>query len=753
MSIDRIRRRDGGPHAPSAATPVDESVASPLFRAAQQRRGAQRRGERSAGALPIAESGGELPHRAEMETAFGEDLGDVRASVGQKRLGRLGADAAAAGEQVAFAAAQPSKEAVAHEVAHVVQGRRHGAPSGGKLSRGDEPAETEAHALAPAAAAGRPVRVGAALTAGIHLRHDPKMRVKVNAPEKPHHGREGTVIEVKHPRYVVDFGDGTAEFEDGELQDLIEPIEPRAPAASGDGGEHGGKAAADEGKAPAAEGKAPAAEDKGKAPAEDKGKAPAAESGKREGEKPIGSLQEASAFITGLPKGLMSQPKIMALARRATTAEAKLILQATPHDSINTLLEGLMQARESIGPFREAAIAIEKEQPDLQGPTFMLCESLRLGVHLNVPPAQQKRTKKNQRLDEAWDPASIKRVEAVLKTLPAEHLMTFHRLVRREVRPPSHSILEKILCCCAGPEAPEPTAEGESATGTINLMFNKESFGATEHPQATDDDPMQEIQSQFDHTLRHEVGHNVGDKIGATGAYCKTEAGGGWETYSTVNHMVDDLMKHGRADLEGLDQEAVKDVLTALANKERPRDQQTFARLKDKPIVRELQRANEEPWWQNEQEVLDGRVFHNDRNSWYSYAAQARERKVSLYQFRSPAEWFAEAYAAFYEPSAVKGERLQKVDPVSWAYFSTRVDPGFGDKRGEARKKEAQNDVKDFQGPLDAAATPRRQPPNAEQLRALEQMIKTKLEGGDDAPPLEAAPPSGKDDEAAAGTS
>ena len=60
----------------------------------------------------------EVPHRAAMESAFGEDFSTVRASTGRSAaLDGFGADAAAGEETVVFASTRPSKHLVAHELA------------------------------------------------------------------------------------------------------------------------------------------------------------------------------------------------------------------------------------------------------------------------------------------------------------------------------------------------------------------------------------------------------------------------------------------------------------------------------------------------------------------------------------------------------------------------------------------------------------------------------------------------------------
>jgi hypothetical protein len=80
----------------------------------------------------VATSGAasETPFRAEMERGFGTDFSNVRAHVGgaQAEIGLrgLGADGAAQGSTVVFASSSPSRELVAHELAHVVQNRNGG---------------------------------------------------------------------------------------------------------------------------------------------------------------------------------------------------------------------------------------------------------------------------------------------------------------------------------------------------------------------------------------------------------------------------------------------------------------------------------------------------------------------------------------------------------------------------------------------------------------------------------------------------
>ncbi len=98
--------------------------------------------------------GDALPHRRGMEAAFGEDFSGVRVRVGQgAALASIDAHAAASGDEVSFADTQPDRRTVAHELAHVMQHRQHGAGSGG-ISRPGDAAEREADAIADAVEAG-----------------------------------------------------------------------------------------------------------------------------------------------------------------------------------------------------------------------------------------------------------------------------------------------------------------------------------------------------------------------------------------------------------------------------------------------------------------------------------------------------------------------------------------------------------------------------------------------------------------------
>ncbi len=125
--------------------------------------------------------GGSLPYAAEMGVAFGVDLSDVSAHVGQPGpLGAMGARAATDGRSVAFADASPARSTVAHEIAHVAQQRSSGGGTGGvhassTVSRPGDASEVEADRAAADVVAGRTPTVTEAPGAGvISLEADPR---------------------------------------------------------------------------------------------------------------------------------------------------------------------------------------------------------------------------------------------------------------------------------------------------------------------------------------------------------------------------------------------------------------------------------------------------------------------------------------------------------------------------------------------------------------------------------------------------
>ncbi len=117
-----------------------------------------------------------MPYADEMELAFGQSFSSVKAYTGRAgEMSALGAAAATDGDSVAFADANPSRGVVAHELAHVAQGRLGGGKGIATKSVVSEPShasEREANRAADQVAGGTRPTVGEPLTSSINLLGD-----------------------------------------------------------------------------------------------------------------------------------------------------------------------------------------------------------------------------------------------------------------------------------------------------------------------------------------------------------------------------------------------------------------------------------------------------------------------------------------------------------------------------------------------------------------------------------------------------
>ncbi len=153
------------------STHGNAAVAGMIFRSADGGGSGGGEGDPAGGVPPPPHGGGgAVPFQSQMEASFGEDFSSVQAFTGQAGpMGQLSANAAASGEQVAFASTNPDKGTVAHELTHVVQQRQggQGVQRSARLSSPGDAAEREADSVASQVVAGNPVSVQAAPAAGI----------------------------------------------------------------------------------------------------------------------------------------------------------------------------------------------------------------------------------------------------------------------------------------------------------------------------------------------------------------------------------------------------------------------------------------------------------------------------------------------------------------------------------------------------------------------------------------------------------
>ncbi|MEU4659692.1 hypothetical protein AB0G32_38145 [Streptomyces sp. NPDC023723] len=185
-------------------------------------------------------------------------------------------------------------------------------------------------------------------------------------------------------------------------------------------------------------------------------------------------------------------------------------------------------------------------------------------------------------------------------------------------------------------------------------------------------------------TLRHEIGHSL-EALSVWQILRAEERFGGWKQYEAqpgfVTAVAEELLSFHRITEEERNlrisnvplYQRVAQVLLPSRARNRPDllpgllalpDASAALQEKLDQIVKFARLAVAQPWTLNDGGAgtlsLAGRVYHVDPyGNWVSYLQSQRERyAVSNYQFSNPDEWFAEAYAAYYDPNPEPRARL-----------------------------------------------------------------------------------------------
>lgn len=180
-------------------------------------------------------------------------------------------------------------------------------------------------------------------------------------------------------------------------------------------------------------------------------------------------------------------------------------------------------------------------------------------------------------------------------------------------------------------------------------------------------------------TLRHEIGHSVDKQIHWKEDYSKERMFGGWETFDNDECILKKIISMVIGNVTDykfvFDKKPIPNSLAPAALKQKIKNESTsvILTINDKEInsgdmdtiTKKYGIAINHPWMFDDGCKND--LIYGDRIYMYdeygepcSYIAEAREYAVSNYQFSSVNEWFAEAYAAFYnpDPNAMSRERL-----------------------------------------------------------------------------------------------
>ena len=196
-------------------------------------------------------------------------------------------------------------------------------------------------------------------------------------------------------------------------------------------------------------------------------------------------------------------------------------------------------------------------------------------------------------------------------------------------------------------------AEGQDEfSGAYGFGRDFEVGGQDDDCKPVDNEPV----TRFSWNTLHEVGHAVDDKK----SYMKTNGAradhGGWKDYGQSCAEIAQIF----ATRFNYDAKYIEQVMLhapSPAPVEKPAaDPATPEEWEARrvAVVAHITRAFEpaRPWNSNAQAAqlaINGVVYHESgQGNWYSYNLDARKQGMTGYQFRSPAEWFSELYAAYH---------------------------------------------------------------------------------------------------------
>ena len=349
------------------------------------------------------------------------------------------------------------------------------------------------------------------------------------------------------------------------------------------------------------------------------------------------------------------------VAKAGDAEQAKLVkwLQALPRGS------ALSQQQ------KDLIRVVFNNSPDGQLATLLWC----VAVRFNVAVGKSSDPTDN---GQQWDAAGLRRMYPVIEALPAGHVE----------KNPSLKKLSRYL-----------TTSGVSGwygrKGEAAIGYNS---GALNDIQNSDVGDALKGVNRFNKVIRHEVGHAVDRQMGwSAGSQPADNKRGGWKQYgANYASVAADMVADSAGGItSALTPEQRADVLTVIATDlgartpgvtpanvralpwysglPRPKRKAVM----DDPVFPALRAAFNNPWYREAGggPHLGSYVYEESyNNDWNRYRHDARGRKVSQYQFRAPGEWFAEAYAAYYEPDdRGRGARLGDNDKDTKKYFDDSV--------------------------------------------------------------------------------
>ena len=203
--------------------------------------------------------------------------------------------------------------------------------------------------------------------------------------------------------------------------------------------------------------------------------------------------------------------------------------------------------------------------------------------------------------------------------------------------------------------------EGEAKTTAIYAISSELELGGQDDLYKTKDG---EAVSFFSWNTLHEVAHAVDDKTGFMAGHDgeDNDTFGGWKKYRS---NVDEIARAIAGEYD-FDSTYVAEYMIKGKGSKPPVpepdgcDAEEWARRRrDCEIWVDRARSTETPWKTKvtaDACTIGSRVYHESQpGDWVSYMASARAKGVTGYQFRAPAEWFSELYAAHHSDKLKDG--------------------------------------------------------------------------------------------------
>src|SRR6478672_6546192 len=297
---------------------------------------------------------------------------------------------------------------------------------------------------------------------------------------------------------------------------------------------------------------------------------------------------------------------------------------------------------------------------------------------------------------EGFGGTALARLYSVLETIPAKHINSLDNTsLQSMVRDKSTWLTRRGL----GESTHSPSAK------KVTIAYGKAILG---HTHGDSDKVLRPLgmpfmsspQSKlaqanlFDQTVLHEIGHAVDHKLGIMNEFGSQSLFGGWQEHDIAPQNAileayensglkdtcnDDLIKECvNAIVEG---KQIKKIIEEKVDELNSDNSDPQKRINKKQLIALIAKYNanraikaariggdkfslqgaQGAWQMSDKALgevaLNGRVFHkayaiagssSKAGNWMSYELAAREHKVSMYQWRSPGEWFAEIYSHYF---------------------------------------------------------------------------------------------------------